>query len=141
MFAVDFRTHLPTTRDRNLHFRGAVSTGLFDFSPVDFFAVSPGFLRNMVRNSPQKCGENCPTSERSKRRRILSRFWLSWFFRSRGLFWLHNAKIRWKNPPENRPAENKKSAGARPPRNSPARPQKNPPQNLPTNSHVKLPLK
>ena len=48
------------------------------------------------------------------------------------------AKIRRKNPPENPPAENKKSAGARPPRNPPARP-RNPPQNLPTNPPVKPP--
>ena len=47
-------------------------------------------------------------------------------------------KIRRKDPLENPPAENKKSAGARPPRNPPARP-KNPPQNLPTNPPVKPP--
>ena len=44
------RTRSTTTRDRNLHFRGAVSTGSFEFSPVDF---STGFLCNLVRKSPQ----------------------------------------------------------------------------------------
>ena len=34
----------------------------------------------------------------------------------------YKRKIRRKNPPENPPAENKKSAGARPPQNPPARP-------------------
>ena len=47
-------------------------------------------------------------------------------------------KIHRKKPPENPPAENKRSAGARRPRNPPARP-KNPPQNLPTNPPAKPP--
>ena len=50
----------------------------------------------------------------------------------------YKRKIRRKSPPENPPAENKKSAGARPPEIRTARP-KNPPQNLPTNPSVKPP--
>ena len=37
----DVRTRSATTGDRNLQFRGAVSTG---FSPVDFSPYSPGLL-------------------------------------------------------------------------------------------------
>ena len=48
------RTHSTTTRDRNLQFRGAVSTGFFEFSPVDSFPLSPGFfLCNLIMKSPQ----------------------------------------------------------------------------------------
>ena len=48
-----------------------------------FFPFSPVFLCNLVRKSPQKCGEiELPDSRRRKGGRILSRLWLSWFFRS-----------------------------------------------------------
>ena len=40
---------LITTRDRNLQFRGAVSTG---GSPRDFLFFSPVFMRNLVRRAP-----------------------------------------------------------------------------------------
>ena len=45
-----FRTSSTTTRDRNLQFRGAVSTG---GSPLDSFAFSPVFMCNLVRRAPQ----------------------------------------------------------------------------------------
>ena len=77
------RTRSTTTRDRNLQFRGTFSTGcFFEFSPVDFLPSSPGFLCNLEWKSPPKYGENCPISKRRKMRKILSRLWLSWFFRS-----------------------------------------------------------
>ena len=44
------RTRATTTRDRNLQFRGAVSTG---GSPLDFFAFSPVFMCNLVRRAPK----------------------------------------------------------------------------------------
>ena len=53
------RTHPTTTRGRNLQFRGAVSTGFFEFSPVDFSPFLQwsfpllGFLCNLVRKWPQ----------------------------------------------------------------------------------------
>ena len=80
-----------STRDRNLQCRGAVSTGFFEFSPVDFFPLSPGFMCNSFfsrsyvqfrKEIAPKCGE-WPISGRRKMRKILSRLWLSWFFRSR----------------------------------------------------------
>ena len=37
----------------------------------------------LVRRSPPKCGGNCPISGQRKEHRILSRLWLSWFFRFR----------------------------------------------------------
>ena len=45
-----FRTSSTTTRDRNLQFRGAVSAG---GSPLDLFAFSPVFMRNLVRQAPK----------------------------------------------------------------------------------------
>ena len=51
---------------------------LVNFS-TGFFPFSPGFLRNLVTGSPPKCGEDCLISRRRKKRRILSRLWLSWF--------------------------------------------------------------
>ena len=44
---------LTTTRDRNLQFRGAVSTGFFLNFLQLIFSFSPGFLCNSVRNRPQ----------------------------------------------------------------------------------------
>ena len=44
------RTRSTTTRDRNLQFRRAVSTG---GSPLDFFAFSPVFMCNLARRAPQ----------------------------------------------------------------------------------------
>ena len=43
------RTRSTTIRDRNLQFRGAVSTG---GSPLDFCVFSPGFVCNLVRRAP-----------------------------------------------------------------------------------------
>ena len=59
---------------------GAVSTGLFEVSPVDCFPFSPGLLCNLVRKWPQNVEKIAPG--RRTKRRILSRLWLSWFFRS-----------------------------------------------------------
>ena len=49
------RARSTTTRDRNLQFRGAISTGFFFsfFSCGLFFAFSLGFLFNKGRKSPQ----------------------------------------------------------------------------------------
>ena len=69
-------------QDRNLQFWGAVSTGLFWISPVDFLLFSPGLLCNLVRKCPPMW-RNCPISGSERKRRILSRLWLSWLFRSR----------------------------------------------------------
>ena len=60
------RTRSTTTRDRNLQFRGAVSTGFFWVFSSRFFPFSPGLLCNWVRKPPQKCGENCPIFWRRK---------------------------------------------------------------------------
>ena len=43
------RARSTTTRDRNLQFRGAVSTG---GSPLDFWFFSPAFMCNLVRRAP-----------------------------------------------------------------------------------------
>ena len=77
-----FRTNSTTTRDRNLQFRGLVSTGFFEFSPVDFSLFSRLTVQFSKEMAP-KCGETCPISGQRKKHRILSRLWLSWFFRSR----------------------------------------------------------
>ena len=53
---ISLRTRSTTTRDRNLQFRGAVSTGFFFFkifSSGFYFLCSPGLLRNLVRKWPQ----------------------------------------------------------------------------------------
>ena len=72
-----------STRDRNLQFRGAVSTGFFfEFSPVDIFPFLQVYCV-IWKEIASRCGENCPISGRSKKRRILSLLWLSWFFRFR----------------------------------------------------------
>ena len=58
LFSAFIRTNSTTTRDRNLQFRGAVSTG---GSPLDFFAFSPGFMCNLVGRAPEnleKVGKN-----------------------------------------------------------------------------------
>ena len=50
------KTRSTTTRDRNLQFRGAVSTGISEFSPVDFFLVLQVYSAsrcNLVRKLPQ----------------------------------------------------------------------------------------
>ena len=78
-----FRTRSTTTRDRNLLFRGAISTGFFEFSPVDFSHFSPCWLCNLVRKSPQNMEKVARFPGPRKKRRILSRLWLSWFFRGR----------------------------------------------------------
>ena len=44
----EFRTRSTTTRDRILQFRGSFSTEFFEFSPVDFYPFSPGFMRSLV---------------------------------------------------------------------------------------------
>ena len=70
------------TRDRNLQFRGAVSTGIsWVFSSVFSSCFSRFFLCNLVRKLPETCGENCLIPARRRKRRILSRLWLSWFLR------------------------------------------------------------
>ena len=56
--AVTIRTSSTTTRDRNLQFRGAVSTG---GSPLDFLIFFPVFMCNLVRQAPQ----NLESSEKS----------------------------------------------------------------------------
>ena len=47
------RTRSTTTRDRNLQFRDAVSTGFLGIFSSGFFPLSPGLLCNLVRKSPQ----------------------------------------------------------------------------------------
>ena len=47
------------------------------------FPLSPGLLWFFSKEIAPKCGENCPVSRRRKKRRILSRLWLSWFLQSR----------------------------------------------------------
>ena len=79
-----FRTHSTTTRDRNLQFRGAVSIGFLEFSPVDFFPFLQVFCLTQQGNRPKMC-RKLPGFRAEKKRRILSRLWLSWFFRSRFL--------------------------------------------------------
>ena len=62
-------TRSTTTRDRNLQFWGAVSTGFFwwIFSS-GFCLVCPGVLCSLVsKEITPKCGENCPISGRRKR--------------------------------------------------------------------------
>ena len=51
--SANFRTRSTTTRDRNLQFWGAVSTGFFEFSPLDAFPFSPGLLCNLARKRLQ----------------------------------------------------------------------------------------
>ena len=53
---------------------------LLEFSPVDFFHFLQGFLFNLVRKSPQNVEKNCPIPRWRKKRRIMSRLWLSCFF-------------------------------------------------------------
>ena len=48
-----FRTRSPTKRDRNLQFRGVVSTGFFSIFSSGIFPFSPGLLCNLVRKRPQ----------------------------------------------------------------------------------------
>ena len=69
-----FRTRSTTTRDRDLQFRGAVSTGLF----FDFLQRISLFFQ--VRNSPQNVEKLARFLGGEKKRRILSCLWLSWFF-------------------------------------------------------------
>ena len=45
-----------------------------------FVPCSPGLSLQFRKEIAPKCGENCPISERRKKRRILSRLWLLWFF-------------------------------------------------------------
>ena len=59
-----YRTRSTTTRDRNLQFRGAVSSG---GSPLDFFAFSPVFMCNLVRTSSLKSGESSEKSSGENR--------------------------------------------------------------------------
>ena len=62
------RTRSTTTRDRNLQFRGAVSTGFFIWSFLQGIFVLP-FLQVTVQFSKEvepKCGENCPIFGRKK---------------------------------------------------------------------------
>ena len=42
-----------TTRDRNLQFRRNFSTRFFEFSPVNVFPFSPGFMCKLVGKTPQ----------------------------------------------------------------------------------------
>ena len=78
------RTRSTTTRDRNPQFRGAVSTEFFGiFSSGCFHFLQVFFGVKIGKEIARKRGENCPISRRRKSRRILSRLWLSWFFRSR----------------------------------------------------------
>ena len=58
---------------RRLHWR--LSTGFLAFSPV--------FMCNLVKTSPLKSGESSEKIQWRKSRQILSRLWLSWFFRPR----------------------------------------------------------
>ena len=47
-----------------------------------FFAFSPVFMCNLVRRAPLKSGESSEKCRQwRKSRKILSRLWLSWFFR------------------------------------------------------------
>ena len=77
--AIQVRTRSTTTRDRNLQFRGAVSTGFFEFYPLDFSLFSR-FTVYFSKEIAPKCGEICLISGRRKKCRILLHLWLSWFF-------------------------------------------------------------
>ena len=69
-------------KGQNLQFWGAVSWTFWSFLRWIF----PFFSRFTVQFSKEmapKCGENCPLSGRREKCRILSRLWLSWFFRPR----------------------------------------------------------
>ena len=60
---------------------GRRTGSFFEFSPVNCFPFSPGFLCNLVRKPPQNVKiARFPGSGRRKKLRILSRLWLSWFF-------------------------------------------------------------
>ena len=51
------------------------------FSPVDcFFPFSPGFMCSLARNGTQNMQKIARFPGREKKRRILLRLWLSWFF-------------------------------------------------------------
>ena len=70
-------------------------------SPLHFFNflqwIFSLFSRFTVQFSKEmgpKYGEICPISGRRKKRRILSRLWLSWFFRSRGNYLWQNCQIK-----------------------------------------------
>ena len=63
------RTRSTTTKNRNLQFRGAVSTGFFEFSPVDFFpllqvfCVAPQNIKKIARFPVgEKSAESCHVS-------------------------------------------------------------------------------
>ena len=83
------------------HVRPRQGTEIYSFgapSPLDFFLnflqwIFQLFLSrfSFSKKSPPKCGENCPISGRRKKRRILSRLWLSWLFWSRGVFSIFSA--------------------------------------------------
>ena len=47
------RTRSTATRDRNLQLWGNFSTGFVEFSPVDLFSVSQGFMCKFVGNRPK----------------------------------------------------------------------------------------
>ena len=76
------RTHSTTIRDGNLQFQGVVSTGWFWISPVDFSPFSPGFCESLMFGKELALNMNriIRFPGRTKRRRILSRLWLSRLF-------------------------------------------------------------
>ena len=64
-WGVKFRTRSTTTRDRNLQFRGAVSTG---GSPLDFFVLFlQYFSAQFSKTSPLKSGESSEKSSGENR--------------------------------------------------------------------------
>ena len=58
----NFRIRSTTTRDRNLQFRGAISTGFFFNFPQWIFFFSSRFSVQFGKEIAPKCGENCPVS-------------------------------------------------------------------------------
>ena len=80
MSSKPLKTRSTTTRDRNLQFRGNFSTGFF--FGIFSRGFSPGLLCTLVRKWPQNV-EKIARIPGGEKRRILSRLWLSWFFRSR----------------------------------------------------------
>ena len=67
------------TFDHDKGQKSVISGNCSEFPPVDF-PFPPGFLLCSLVGLCPKSGENCPISRRRKRRSMLPRLWLSWFF-------------------------------------------------------------
>ena len=90
-----FRTRSTTKRSQGTEIRNFGASSPLDFLNFlqwIFFSLFSRFYVQFNKEITPKCGENCPISGRRKRRKILSRLWLSWFFRSR---FLRNPDFSW----------------------------------------------